>query len=744
MIGLGLRLTLNGGKEAAARLAITTAAVALGVGMLLMALAGMNAINAQNARTAWLNTTSLPGLAAPGLNTSTADPLWWLVSTDHFGTQTIDRVDVAATGPSSPVPPGISHLPGPGQFYASPALSRLLRSTPANELADRFPGRQIGTIGAAGLPSPDSLIIVIGYSPQQLSKVPGAVQVRGINTDASLGGAAGGFHTNELKTLLAVGVLALLLPVLIFIATAARLAAATPRQVAVISAVESLVAALGGVAVGFGLFFGLHPALTDVAFTGQRFAPGDLSLGVLDILVVATGVPIAAVVSARLAMRRVQTSPLGVSRRVTPPAPRAYRLVPLIAGVADLVYFVVAGHPKSTGGQILAYLSAGFLLIAGLVVAGPWLTMAGSRLMVRRAQRPAALLAGRRLADNPRGAFRTISGLILALFATSASVGVITTILAYGGTTSGGTAASETLLAKLGIVAGFHSTNVKGQLKVGSTARKTSVPHALLGELEAIPGVHGVTFLYSEPGASQGSSGGLALCSQLAHTPVMGICTAGADVARLSGLSLDHPDESQSTLTGHVWPPADVNPQQLQGLSVRGIVVQTNGTTAALERARTALEVAFPNQQQVPSTFSEIDASGRRFIAELQQLTSVVIVASLIIAGCSLAVSVTAGISDRKRPFSLLRLTGAPLRVLREMVVLETAVPLLVISVLSAGLGFLAAGLFVSSQLRESLRSPGTAYYLLVLAGLVTSLAIIGSTLPLIERIAGPEVARSE
>src|SRR6266702_1235098 len=230
MIGLGLRLTLNGGKEAAARLAITTAAVALGVGMLLMALAGMNAINAQNARTAWLNTTSLPGLAAPGLNTSTADPLWWLVSTDHFGTQTIDRVDVAATGPSSPVPPGISHLPGPGQFYASPALSRLLRSTPANELADRFPGRQIGTIGAAGLPSPDSLIIVIGYSPQQLSKVPGAVQVRGINTDASLGGAAGGFHTNELKTLLAVGVLALLLPVLIFIVTAARLAAASREQ----------------------------------------------------------------------------------------------------------------------------------------------------------------------------------------------------------------------------------------------------------------------------------------------------------------------------------------------------------------------------------------------------------------------------------------------------------------------------------------------------------------------------------
>ena len=68
MIRLGLRLTLNGGKEAAVRLAIIVGAVALGVGLLLVALAGMNAINAQNARSAWLNTGSVfvPGPASPG------------------------------------------------------------------------------------------------------------------------------------------------------------------------------------------------------------------------------------------------------------------------------------------------------------------------------------------------------------------------------------------------------------------------------------------------------------------------------------------------------------------------------------------------------------------------------------------------------------------------------------------------------------------------------------------------------
>jgi len=67
MIRLGLRLTFSG-REAALRLAIMTAAVAIGVGLLLIALAGMNAINAQNDRTAWLTATFGParGSSLPG------------------------------------------------------------------------------------------------------------------------------------------------------------------------------------------------------------------------------------------------------------------------------------------------------------------------------------------------------------------------------------------------------------------------------------------------------------------------------------------------------------------------------------------------------------------------------------------------------------------------------------------------------------------------------------------------------
>jgi hypothetical protein len=125
-------------------------------------------------------------------------------------------------------------------------------------------------------------------------------------------------------------------------------------------------------------------------------------------------------------------------------------------------------------------------------------------------------------------------------------------------------------------------------------------------------------------------------------------------------------------------------------------------------------------------------------------VTDVVILASLVIAGCSLAVSTAAGLTDRKRPFSLLRLTGVQLGVLRRVIALETAVPLIVIAAVSAGTGLLASELFLKSELGESLRPPGPGYYLIVLAGLVISLAIIASTLPLLERLTGPEVARNE
>ena len=75
MLGLGLRLAVSGGREALVRLVVLAVAVGLGVGLLLIAVAGINAVNAQNDRYAWLDTAvarspTSRARGRPGLTTS--------------------------------------------------------------------------------------------------------------------------------------------------------------------------------------------------------------------------------------------------------------------------------------------------------------------------------------------------------------------------------------------------------------------------------------------------------------------------------------------------------------------------------------------------------------------------------------------------------------------------------------------------------------------------------------------------
>ena len=53
---MGLRLAVSGGREAATRLILIALAVTAGSALLLVTLAGLNAVNAQNARYGWLAT----------------------------------------------------------------------------------------------------------------------------------------------------------------------------------------------------------------------------------------------------------------------------------------------------------------------------------------------------------------------------------------------------------------------------------------------------------------------------------------------------------------------------------------------------------------------------------------------------------------------------------------------------------------------------------------------------------------
>ncbi|HEY6597380.1 MAG TPA: FtsX-like permease family protein [Asanoa sp.] len=726
MIGLGLRLTLATGREAAVRFVVIAGAVCLGVGLLLATAAGVEAANAQFTRDAWMNATPAP----PG--SSTTEHPWWLARRDYFDGRLIARVDVAATDPHALDVPGIPRLPAAGEFYASPNLAELIARTPADELGDRFPGRLVGTIGDDALASPGSLTAIVGDTVADLSASGTARQVGAIPTTApSLPLAA-------VDLVLSVVAGGLLFPVLVFVGTATRLSAArreqrfaamrlvgaTPRQISVIAAVEAATAAAVGTAAGFGLFYALRGPIAAIPFTGMPFFPHDLTLHPLAIALVALGVPVGAAVAAWVALRRVRISPLGIVRRVTPRPPRPYRLIPLLAGIAELAFFI-GRVPRSSNAQVAVFLPGLFLMMGGLIYAGPWLTMTGARLLARRASRPAALIAARRLSDNPQAGFRAISGVVLALFVTSVATGVITTIVANRGGDRGGLAATS-------LVTSFNPPTA-------------SVPASIPARLRTIPGVRSTTVVRANPARDTAQMPALVSCVDLAKAPEYGRCTPGAEVAQAwSDLVGVFADRSAGRGSDTVWPPASVGVTQLDRLEVAAIVVGTDGSPAALERARTLLEVAYPNAWPPPATQDDFGVDVTTQLAGFRRLADVVILASLPIAGCGLAVSVVGGLTDRKRPFSLLRLAGVQLGVLRRVVALESAVPLLVVSVVAMALGLLGAQLFLRAQMDYALRLPGPSYYLIVLAGLALTLGIIASTLPLLRRITGPETARNE
>jgi hypothetical protein len=779
VIGLGLRLVLSGGREAVTRLVVLAVAVGLGVGLLLAAVAATNAAVTWNNRHAWFWTGTSSVSPEPAAR---IDPLWWHPGGDTFDGQTISRFDVAATGATSPVLPGLAHDPGPGQYYASPALAALLRSTPADQLADRYPGRLAGTIGDAALPSPNSLVIVIGHTPAQLAHTPDSVQVTSIATavPGNFGGQANptgldyippdpGGEQSAVDLLLSVVALAVLAPVLIFIATATRLSAArreqrfaamrlvgaTRRQVSWLAAVESTAAGVAGVAAGFGIFFGLRIPVAGIPFIGQPFFPAELSLSPPDSLAVAIGVPVAAAVAARLALRRVHISPLGVARRATPPPPQAWRILPLLVGFAELGFFTVHGKPASPSGQDLAIVPGLALIIVGLALAGPWLTMATARVMARRTSRPGTLIAARRLADNPRAAFRAVSGLVLALFITTVAVVGITTWNAQQLTLRVSAAETKVLTDQLA-----------GQ-QPGSASQANPGPAdpaaPLAAELSGIHGVQGVVVVRADPGLTipaillgtipypgarpQPTPAGVVSCAQLAAVPALGRCPAGATAAAFPADGFAGPLYGVDA-TGITWPAANVPATRLDSLGVDAINVATNGTVPAVEQARTVLEnaPAYPAYlgDGAPSTVGELIAQSNPTNSGYQQLANTVILVSLPIAGCTLAAGIAAGLADRKRPFSLLRLTGARLATLRRVVALESAVPLLAAAAVAIGTGFGATAMYASLEMQHPMVAPGAAYYLLTAGGILAALGIIAATFPLLARITGPEVARNE
>jgi hypothetical protein len=756
MIRLGLRLALNSGREALTRLIVTTLAVAAGVALLLGVLAEFHAFRADSSRTCWECTQGSP---LPGTLPSRGEA--WNYSVDYYQGQTIERLDLAALGPDAPVPPGISRLPGPGQYLASPALAQLIRTVPRDQLGDRFPGTLAGTIGDAALTGPEELAVYVGYAPSALVQVPGTQLV------TAIGNSPGPeVFTPYFRYAFGVGVLAVLFPVLILISTATRLAAArreerfaalrlvgaTPGDVSVLASADSVASALLGAIVGIGVFLAIQPALAGATLTGTRYFADTVTPTIWGYVALLVAVPLASAVASLLALGRVRISPLGVSRRTTPPPPSRWRLAPLIAGVILFVAGAVATDHKSIGTATYPGL---LIVMIGLVIAGPWLTTALARWCGRTLGGSASgLLASRRLADDPKAAFRAVRGLVLAVFL-GTIVGALLPLLDSLIATPNSAALSNILLDNFYQIepATLPATGMSGITSVGLT------PQAGASLVSGLQNLSGTTVypLYSLPQTAspnyQGTYIGVVTCADLRDLAVLGRCAPGTQAVQVNDNSLilsDNPHDSTAAFVSAANP---AYTGSLAQLPLQAVLVRVNGA-ATLERARTYLAIHAPPQVSSgpgaaatpPRTYREAVAirSGRAEV--VQRLVYFAVALTILVAGCSLAVSIGGGLVDRKRPFTLLRVSGTPLGALYRVVLLEAVLPLVGGAVAAAALAY---GMSVLAILR--IAPVGTPvpplagiYYATVGAGLVLALAVIAVTLPLLGRMTTPASARFE
>jgi hypothetical protein len=336
----------------------------------------------------------------------------------------------------TPAPPGLPSFPKQGEVYVSPALAALLHKLPAGRLADRFPKpAAYGTIGSAGLASPDELVAVVGRAPDAAAVSPAAEggatwYDTGQAARAEISGFSGtrrNLFTDSDQAAAMLGVVLLGMPVVVLASAAGRLGAArreqrlaalrlagaTPRQIIVMTALEAAAVGLAGALTGALAYAALLPALARIPYGIGGWYTSQLWVGTGWLAAVVLGVTALLTVSAVSMLRQVATSPLGVAQQANPRRTRMIRLV-LFVGALGYIWATSGGGGQLNKRQLLTLL---LLFYGAFWLFGPWVVDRLGRVLGRFARRPATLLAARRLSDDPRGAWRTVSGLVLAGFA---------------------------------------------------------------------------------------------------------------------------------------------------------------------------------------------------------------------------------------------------------------------------------------------------------------------------------------
>jgi len=629
--------------------------------------------------------------------------------------------------------------PRPGEYYLSKALADAVAEYPEDNILARFGKntKYLGVIPSDYVASPDALMIVRGASAEEVAESDAFTKSQGqpsyfadvYRTDAN--GLKSDAKIDPVAVIVfGVGGTILLFPIVIFVSVATQLGAAqrekryaalrligaTKRQVGRVLMLESLLASVVGVIIGLGAFWLLQAPLQDFKMDGMRFNPSDLALtGTQYALIIGLTLGLTMFVNWRR-MRRAQISPLGVSRSVEKVKKlRAWRALVPALGIAFFAW--LSSKPgrdwldanKESAIPMLLLTTALLLVMFGLILAGGWLTNKLSLLAARWANNGSMLIAGKRTAVHSRTVFRSVSGVVLALFAGSF----------YLTATSG--------------IEGLNAQAVKdngfSQLKRGTAiVIGRSLPGDMAEQLQQKSYITSVATIYPR------EDGDAIRCQDLAkyteHT-----CLNNARPDQFALLNFDKPVVKNVSLINDK---VDTN-----GVKEYLVTLKSDND---IEKLRT-LVTAKANQYDLTYAVSGTDSKKPHInptIREFADLAYVGIGVTLFVAVASLIVSTIGGLMERRRSLYTLRLSGMRLAQLKRLVMVESVAPLLTTSILSCGFGVWTGAVFTStfSTTLKPVLTP--TYFAIVGIGLVTAIIGIYLILPMVDKLTRAEANQTE
>ncbi|GIG53451.1 ABC transporter permease [Demequina activiva] len=709
------RLLLLNGAPAYGRLAGIVAGVAAGTAMMLVLLGAFLHLPEREDRVAWLT----PDGDYAQFDASDqmiprepqSDALLSATLVDVFDGRTFDGLALAVTPDTTVTMPADIAPPAAGEYYASPAMIELIDSVPASQLGDRW-GTLLGPLPDEMLRGPSHRAVLAGVDWEELDTWSSAVVQEEFRTTGPNSASA------TFRIVVAMGAIALLVPMVLLISIVSALGAAERRErlatvrligagrraMAILSGLEMAVASLAGALVGVGIAAAVRPLAAQLSINGSTMTVADVTTSPAWTAVVVLGIAALGAGTAAWRAYRDDVGALGATRERAEKPVTAWRTSTLVAGIVIFAGSTAAIRWIPNSATTWQYpLILGFALIAfGIVAAGPWITRRTSLALGARTSSAAGVVAAGRLGRHPRATFRAVAGLVAAVFIVSVFAGGSSAIAGESRVVDAeGMLATDTLVTYLG---------------------DDDDAQALAEAVDGIEGVEGAAVGWFSPDATV--SGVVFAADDARAIGAIDVPPSGLVAVDLFDMMVG-PELSGTDRPG-VAEASDADPTALEPSH---LLVLTDGSREAIETARTAI-VAEASSSLAPSTRVDMEVRGAADVNnELSVMAYLGMGIAIAISALALSVASVAAMLERRRTFGLLRLGGMPVRQLRQTIATEAAVPLAVTLLLSAVLGFAVAGAVLESLSDDlSLQWPDPRYWLALATSLaVAALGIVGT-----------------